>query len=75
MIEDKLKRIMSKILKINASDINADSSPDNIDTWDSLMHMNLVLSLEQNFSVSFDDEEIIQLLSYEIILATLDEKL
>jgi len=75
MIENKLKKIMSKILKVDVSELNADSSPDNIETWDSLQHMNLVLGLEQSFNVSFDDEEIIQLLSYEIILVTLDEKL
>jgi acyl carrier protein len=75
MIEDKLKKIMSKILKVDANEIHADSSPDNISTWDSLQHMNLVLGLEQSFNISFDDEEIIQMLSYEIILATLNEKL
>jgi len=74
LIEQKVKSIMSKILKIPEAEIHAESSPDDIETWDSLQHINLVLGLEQSFGITFDEEEIIQLLSYEIILATINEK-
>jgi acyl carrier protein len=74
MNEQKIKSIMSTILKISEDEIHAESSPDNIKTWDSLQHMNLILGLEQSFGITFDDEEIIQLLSYEIILAIINEK-
>lgn len=73
-MEDKLKKIMSQILKISVETINKDSSPDTIETWDSLQHMNLVLGIEQSFEVSFTDEEIMQMMSYEIILEILKEK-
>jgi len=74
-MEEKLKKIMSQILGVPESEIMPTSSPDDIASWDSLQHMNLVLAIEQGFNVKFDAEEIIQLLSFEIIIETLKEKI
>ena len=73
-MEEKLKKVMAQILKVNAESINADSSPDTIASWDSLQHMNLVLGLEQRFGISFSEDEIMQMMSYEIIVDLLKEK-
>lgn len=75
MIEKKLKKVMSSILGVSIDDINENSSPDNIETWDSLQHMNLVLGIEQSFGIEFTEEEIVTLLSYELILETIKGKL
>ena len=74
-MEEKLKKILSQILRVPQNEITSNSSPDNISSWDSLQHMNIMLALEQSFGVSFTDEEIVESLSYEIILETLNEKL
>jgi acyl carrier protein len=74
-MEKKLKKIMAQILGVPESKITSDSSPDNLPSWDSLKHMNLILAIEQSFNISFDDEEIIQSLSYGIIVEILKEKL
>lgn len=73
-MEEKLKKIMSQVLGIKMDEIKYDSSPDDIASWDSLQHMNLILAIEQGFNVRFDEEEIIQLLSFEIIMETINEK-
>jgi acyl carrier protein len=74
-MEIKLKKIMSQILGVTENEISINSSPDNISSWDSLKHMNLVLAIEQGFNISFDDEDIIQMLSFEIIIETIKDKL
>lgn len=74
-MEEKLTKIMAQILSVNESEITPNSSPDNLPTWDSLKHMNLVLAIEQGFDISFEDEEIIQMLNYEIIVEIIKEKL
>ena len=73
-MEEKLKKVMAQILKVNAESINADSSPDTIASWDSLQHMNLVLGIEQSFGISFSEDEIMQMMNYEIIVDILKEK-
>ena len=74
-MEEKLKKILSQMLRVPQNEITSNSSPDNISSWDSLQHMNIMLALEQSFGVSFTDEEIVESLSYEILLETLNEKL
>jgi len=74
-MEEKLKKLLSQILRVPQNEITFNSSPDNISSWDSIQHMNIMLALEQSFGVSFTDEEIVESLSYEIILETLNEKL
>lgn len=64
---------MADVLGVNAAAIDEDSSPDTIATWDSLRHMNLMLALEEEFSVKLKDEDIMTLISYPLILLTLKE--
>jgi len=61
-------------MEVPLEQLNEESSPDNVKNWDSLKHMNLILALEEEFDVSFSDEEIVELLSVEIIVETLKEK-
>jgi acyl carrier protein len=53
--------------------ISGDSSPDTIEEWDSLKHMNLVLALEEEFGIQFTDEQIVEMLSVELIVEVMNE--
>jgi acyl carrier protein len=46
---------------------------DNVPSWDSLKHMNLVLALEEEFKVSIPDEDAANITSYALIKLVLDE--
>ena len=73
-IEQRLKSVFSKLFGIEESTIDKDSSPDNIDSWDSLNHMNLIIAIEQEFSINFSMEEIVEMLNFELIVLILSEK-
>lgn len=70
-MEDKLRKVMAEVFDVPASDINEDTSPHTIPTWDSIKHINLVLALQNEFGVRFDNEEIPTLTSFTMILNTL----
>lgn len=72
---ERLRRVVSDIFEVPAGELKPDSSPDNISTWDSLRHLNLVLALEQEFGIEFSPEEIEQLLSVDLIESFVEEKL
>lgn len=72
-INDKVKTIVAQVLEVPVDTLNEESSPDSLDSWDSLKHMNLVLALEQSFDVTFSEEDITEMMSVEIIIATLKE--
>jgi len=55
----ELKELLSRILNIDAESINDESSPENIDSWDSFNGLMLVSELENNFNVKFTMEEVL----------------
>jgi acyl carrier protein len=73
-MEERLKEIMSQVFDVPKESINNDASPDTIDNWDSINHMNLALALEQAFGISFEAEEIIEMMNFELILIILKDK-
>ena len=74
-MEERVKQIMADIFDINPKKINKSTSMDNVDSWDSLKHINLILELEQEFKISLDTKEIESMLSFDVILKTLKMKL
>ena len=76
MIDQALvKKVMASVLEVDVSQISDDSSMDTISTWDSLRQMNLVLALEESFSVSIPDEDAANATSYKLIIMVLVEQL
>ena len=76
MIDDmKLKEVISNVLGVSIEDINDDSSPDNIDKWDSLSHINLVMALESEFEVDLSPEDAMDMLSVKLIRMILEDVL
>ena len=55
-MKDKIKGIVSKILKFSVDD---DTSQSNCDAWDSLNHLQIVFELEMEFKVSFEPDEMV----------------
>ena len=73
-MESRIKKVMGDVFNIGVDSINNDSSTDNIENWDSLKHMNLIVALEEEFEVEFDDEEIVDSMNYALILNILSNK-
>ena len=66
-IKERIKNVMSAVFELPVEQIKDDSSPDTIESWDSLKHMNLVVALEEEFGFEFADEEIVEMMNYNII--------
>lgn len=71
--EAKLKEVMARVFKVPAGMITADASPDTVENWDSLRHMNLILALEQEFDVELTDDQVVEILTYPLIRIVLHE--
>lgn len=64
---------MSAVFNLPVDLINENSSPDNIGSWDSLKHMNLILALEEEFNVSLTEDQVVEILGFELIVEVLKE--
>jgi acyl carrier protein len=74
-MENRIKELMSVVLETDLSFIDDNASPETIENWDSLKHMNLISVLEEEFNITFSDDEILEMLSYKLILRNIKEKL
>lgn len=69
----KILSIVANVMEVAEDDISLDSSPETLEAWDSLRHMNLVLSLEQELGVQFSEDQILRLMSVRDILDVVAE--
>ena len=58
-MSEKLYNIISKVFSVPISEINDESSPKTIESWDSFNGLILVDELESNFNIKFSVSEII----------------
>lgn len=67
-VKERIFRVIGQVMGVPVEDVNEDSSPDSIQDWDSLRHMNMILALEEEFGLEFTDEQIVEMLSVGIII-------
>jgi acyl carrier protein len=72
---DKLKEIFMNLFLISSEDIHEKLSPDDVDNWDSMQHLNLILAIEEEFKVSVTPEESTEMLNFELSDLLIKEKL
>lgn len=73
-MKDRIKKVLSIVFEIDESQITDISSPENVENWDSLGHLNLIVVLEDEFQVKFTDDEISEMLNFKLIEVILKEK-
>ena len=74
-IEKRIRLIMSQVFDMNQDLIKDDSSTNNLAEWDSMNHMNLIVALEEEFKCDFDEDDIENMVSFEIMKTTIEKKL
>jgi len=74
-VANKIKKVMSSVFGVSIDQIHENVSPDVIESWDSLRHMNLIVALEEEFEIEFSDDEIGDLLNYNLIKMSIEEKI
>jgi acyl carrier protein len=72
-VRERVYKIISQVFNVPIEDINDESSSDDIETWDSLKHMNMVLALEEEFNVQFGEEQVLEMLNVGLIIEILKE--
>jgi len=71
-MNERIRRIMAKSFEVAIEDINDDSSKDNIESWDSLHHIMMIVALEREFNITVPDERVGNLISYKLIMSEIN---
>ena len=61
MIENKLGEIVKEVLKINISETDEQMKFKDMEVWDSMTFMILVVKLEETFNISLTNNEILDI--------------
>jgi acyl carrier protein len=73
-MDDRLIKILAAILELDEERINEEISSENVDSWDSFKQMNIIIAVEEEFGIQFDEEESILSDSYASLLKIIHEK-
>ena len=74
-VEARVQTVIAEIFDLAPAEVGPDTSTDTVEVWDSLLHLSLVLALEEEFSIHFDEEETVSLVSYPLITTIVAERL
>ena len=74
-MEKTLKNIFSDLLKLDLKEINDDLTMKDLDIWESLMHMELIVTIEKEFELEFSFEEIVSMQNFGEINRILKKRL
>ena len=70
---EQVRNIASDIFGVSADKISPESSPETIENWDSMQHLNLVLAIEEKFGVQLDPEDIEQMKNIGAVAALVEK--
>ena len=60
-MEDKIIGLFAAVLNIEPAAISDDSRPSNLERWDSLQHLILISSFEEEFGIDIDPDEVVEM--------------
>jgi acyl carrier protein len=73
-MEDRINAVMKRVFDLTDAELAQKMSRETIAKWDSLTHMDLVVSLEREFNVNLDIDDIIAITNIESIRLVLNSK-
>lgn len=72
-IRVKIILVLSKLLNLSEKEISEKIETGNLIFWDSLNHLNLIFSLEDEFGLSFTEKDLIRMEDFDKILSRIKE--
>ena len=72
-IDERIKDVMSAVFGVDVDTINEDSSQDNIEGWESIRTLDLIVALEEEFGVTIPLEEVGNMTNFKYIKLIIDE--
>lgn len=72
---EKIRKIIAETFKIKESEITPQTNMKDIDSWNSLTHMELIVSLEDELGIEFTADEIMEMTDVEKIEKVVGEKI
>lgn len=73
-IEKQVKEVFADLFEMDEEEVHNTDTMEDIDDWDSLMHIQLMLALEKEFSIKFSTQQIMEMKSVANIIQIISSK-
>lgn len=70
----KLVALLADVFGLRPANITPELEKSHVDSWDSLKQMDLVMSLEREYSIELDIPDIVRMTSVSAIVSVLNDK-
>tara|TARA_Y100000022_G_C13151003_1_gene329464 strand:- start:304 stop:546 length:243 start_codon:yes stop_codon:yes gene_type:complete len=74
-VKEEIKNIISDILNLTFDKEDNEITSKNYDKWDSIAHINIILSIEEKFQIVFKEEEILESMSLNLLFERVKNKI
>ena len=73
-LADDIQQLLADVLGVARTKVTSSSNTDNLEGWDSVNHLGVVMELEERYGVSFSPEEMTEIISVAAIVAAIRTK-
>ena len=74
-IKEKVFEIIANVLNVNVTEITLESTVGDFPSWDSLGQLNILQSVQEEFDVEFEPEEMMDIEDVNDIIKAVESKL
>lgn len=71
-MKEQIQDVMKRVFKV--AELPENPTQENVEQWDSLHHLNLMVEIEIEFDTEFEPEDIAKMKSLEAICETINSK-
>ncbi len=75
MNENKINDILKRVLRVSTEDLKKDLGINDVENWDSLTHMTLIVDIENELNIELTGDEIAEMTSFSKIREILNSKI
>ena len=72
-IDERIKEVMSNVFDVDVTTINEESSQDSVEGWDSVKHLDFIVSLEEEFDITIPIEEVGNMTNFKYVKLMIEE--
>ncbi len=74
-MEEKVLETMAKTFHIDISLLSEKTSKKDLSQWDSMSHLNLIIDIENEFKITFENDEIISIVDFNSLINVIKNKI
>ncbi len=74
-VDARVKHVLADVLALDVSEVDETTSKETVEAWTSLNNLSVVMALEEEFGVSFSDNETDGMVNFTSVVAAVSRKL